>query len=317
MKSLCTFKVLVLVNKNANKGNAAQSWKRIKPRVLDQLPNDTIVLEDYMPGSGTSILKEIVLENNINCVISVGGDGTLNCLLNNLISNNNTPTDNLYIGAIGLGSSNDYHKPVTNAISGFPIRINFDKAAKCDLGKVTYINQKGVKASRYFIINASLGATAEANLFFNTGNRLLNFLKRRAVSLAILYAAIKTIFSYKNFPAVITSTGNRETIRISNLGIIKNPNVSGNLRYDQSITQDDGRLGLNYCHDMNRRELMKTLSDMAKGKFSGHAKRFSSFIKSVQIDTRQIVALETDGEVFQGKNFKFSLIPGAINTLGA
>ena len=271
MKKPKITKVLLLVNCAANNGNAGITWEKIKPEVLNKVPSGSIILEYSSPDTAESGLEEVISKNNINCVVSVGGDGTLNCLLNKLITSHNMPLENFYIGAIGLGSSNDFLKPAKSFIGRVPIRMNFENVVKSDLGKVTFLNEKGEEATRYFIINASLGATAEANLFFNTGDRLLNFLKKKANNLAILYAAIRTIVIFKNFSAMLSANQRREKIIVSNLGIIKNPFVSGSFRYDQSIRQDDGRLGLNYCNNMNRLELIKTLFDLARKGGGTHA----------------------------------------------
>jgi diacylglycerol kinase family enzyme len=316
MKKSKISKALVLVNRSANNGTAAHWWPIIKSEVLQKLPPNPIILQfDNLTESYD--LSEVIKKNNINCVISVGGDGTLNLLLNNLIVCNELSLSQIHIGAIGLGSSNDFLKPEQSFISKIPIRLNSNNSTKSDIGKVTFTNENREEITRYFIINASLGATAEANFFFNTGDKLLNFLKRKVKNLAILYAAIRSIFLFKNFKATLITNIERREIKISNLGIIKNPFVSGSFRYDQAIKNNDGRLGLNYCHDMNIWELLKTLFDLALGKFSGSSKRVSYFTKSIRIKTDKIIPLETDGEVFLGTNFKFSIIPRAINTLGS
>ena len=193
MNKVDPYRILVMVNLRANAGNAAKSWRRIKPKVLAMLPNEPILKEYEHPAEANAFLLACLEAHDINCLISVGGDGTLNALLNTLLNSKEFNSSDFYLGAIGLGSSNDFMKPVCTTINNFPARLNFKKVSGHDIGSVSFLNPEGEHQTRYFIVNASLGATAEANLFFNNVNRFLKFLKKWAKALAILYAAIRTI----------------------------------------------------------------------------------------------------------------------------
>ena len=268
------------------------------------------------PDEANAYLLASLEAHDINCLISVGGDGTLNALLNTLLNSNKFDPDNFYLGAIGLGSSNDFLKPVSSEVDNYPTRLNFKMVSRHDIGQVSFLNAEGNQKTRYFIVNASLGATAEANLFFNNGDWLLKFFKKWIKTFAILYAAIRTIWLYKNFPARIIRPGQDKLIMLSNLGVIKNPFVSGSFHYDQIIEPNDGKLGLNYCDNMSKKELLGTLYNLGKGQFGDGIKRVSEFVETVSLETGKPVALETDGEVFQGSQFNFSVLPGKVLTLG-
>jgi diacylglycerol kinase family enzyme len=66
---------------------------------------------------------------------------------------------------------------------------------------------------------------------------------------------------------------------------------------------------------MNLFELLKVLSDLTKGRFSGKPKRFSSLVKSLKVESEEFLPLETDGEVVMAKNMEFSIIPKAIKVI--
>jgi diacylglycerol kinase (ATP) len=310
------YRILVMVNLLANQGNAAKSWRQIKGRVLEMLPNQPIVMEYEDPDEANAYLLTTLEAHDINCLVSVGGDGTLNALLNTLLNYNKFDPGNFYLGAVGLGSSNDFLKPIGSRVGNYPTRLNFKRVSRQDIGEVAFLNAEGNHKTRYFIVNASLGATAEANLFFNNGDWLLKFCKKWIKSIAILYAAIRTIWLYKNFPARIIGSGQDKIIMLSNLGVIKNPFVSGSFHYDQIIEPNDGKLGLNYCDNMSKKELLVTLYNLGRGEFSNGIKRVSEYVDTVSLETGKPVALETDGEVFLGSQFKFSLLPGKVLTLG-
>jgi len=297
-------------------------WKRLYPILQHVLPSETEYLCFHPPLDVRSVLRSRLGSSGRNCIISAGGDGSLNYVLNALMTLSGLVLENIYLGGIGLGSSNDFLKPVTSVLESIPVRISFANSTTTDVGKVAYKGIDGMDVVRYFIVNASVGATAEANLLFNCANGLIGSLKKWSTNLAILYAALKTIVTYSNISVTLATSQDfpaaRDSVRIqlSNLAVLKNPNVSGNLSYDQDIAPDDGLLGLNYCVNMNRFELMRVLRDLSGGTFSGKSKRHSSKVISVDVCPEHPVALEMDGEVVQAENIRFSLSSRKIKLLG-
>lgn len=305
----------VLVNQAAHHGLAKKSWQKIRDEVFLRLPEDTIEITYDGNIDLKRLLPALIKKEGINAFIAAGGDGSVHYLLNGLFSQEEIPTESLYIGAIGLGSSNDFHKPFHDSLEGIPLCITYQKPLAADVGSVHFVDENGDQVTRYFIVNASLGVTAEANHFFNHGDRLHRFLKRRWTPLAITYAALRTMIHFRNFEAHLSFSGQDKSIRLSNLAVLKNPHFSGNMRYDQEIGKADGWLGLNYCEDMNRRQLIGTMSDLGKGRFQGKPKRHSEMIRSLFVEVSLPVALETDGEVIKGTQFEFQIHPKTINLL--
>ena len=83
-------------------------------------------------------------------------------------------------------------------VNGIPCKFNFTSAEDRDVGILTFIDSQEQKQQKYWLINASIGITAEANLFFNTPDFVLNYLKKTITNSAILYAALRTIAFYRN-----------------------------------------------------------------------------------------------------------------------
>jgi diacylglycerol kinase (ATP) len=310
------YTTLIIVNAHACNGKALKKWACIQPEVTKLIPGIKYELISYTPSMLQWKINEFIQRKDINCFISAGGDGAINHLINILYRIYGHKLDRITIGGIGLGSSNDFIKPAKKIFKKIPVRLDFDNIIQQDLGIVKFCNCKKNREMRCFIINASLGVTAEANGFFNSNNGIIHFLKDTSTMLAIWYAAIRSIFCYKNIPAIVRENGTDVKMGISNLAVIKQNYISGGFRYDSMISLDDGFLGLNYCYDMNKIELLHTLSDLLKGHFSGRAKRIARRIKEFSVKPHDNVSIETDGEVFYGKDIQFSVIPKAINVLG-
>lgn len=315
-------KPVVIVNLAANQGSAERRWGIIKPELQCMLPEDTEYILYHPPYLLGESLKHHIREKGCNCVISAGGDGTINLILNLLMNLQGVETQKIHLGGIGLGSSNDFLKPYKTVVKDIPCRIRPDKSLPADIGKVRFSGSTGKEVTRYFIVNASLGVTAEANRIFNRGDQPIGLLKPRMVDLAILYTAVKTILTYRNIPvalrieSVVKGNIEEERVLLSNLAVLKNPHVSGRFVYDQDISMDDAQLGLNYCCGMSRWQLLNVLWDLSKGRFSGKPGRHSMKVRKVEVSPDAFIPLEMDGEVVEANDIRFSLAENRIYLLG-
>ena len=302
--------MLIIINPKACGGTALNKWKILEPELFNKFNNlNTIILN----GDHSFRMKiNTALQNGETQFISAGGDGTLNYLVNTII-NDSSPVqlNNIKIGAIGIGSSNDFYKPVNQceAINNIPIKINPNVYEMRDVGKIT-INNEGIIRTKYFLINSSIGITAEANYFFNNPDKVLKSLKRKNTNPAIIYAAVRELLKYKNFEAEINSeeTGKINT-KITNLGIVKNPNFSGSMNYGCSADYENGLFNIHLCYDMNLKNRLKLFWALNNGKFNDVGKTKSWTTDKLIINSFKPFFIEFDGEIIISNSVEFSVLP--------
>lgn len=306
----------ILLNPNAGGGRARRGWAHLRDAVLARLPAGAVEIELSPHRSLAEQLRECIEREGTNGFVAVGGDGTLHALVNALLPLSGWEPLPWAIGAIGLGSSNDFHKPYRTRIGRVPVRLDWRGLTAVDVGQVQFRDPTGRLQQRFFLINASLGVTAAANHFFNHGDTVLRRLKSHWTAGAISYAAIRTILGYRNFPAMLHFANTTKTIALTNLAVLKSPHVSGSFRYDQAIDPADGQLGFHYCDGLTKVELLRLLWDLGRGRFRGRPRRYSHRVRTVQVTVPHAVPLETDGEVYPGTDFVFSVLPQHLPLFG-
>jgi len=304
----------IIVNPHSHQGQGLKRWKTIKEDVLTLLPGAKEIVTEKKED-GEVFLKSLnITEDTI--IVSAGGDGSIHYLVNTILQLPPAVRSKIILGAIGLGSSNDFIKPFKSFINKIPVRINTNEPLlQHDLGKVIYVNEKNTSCEKYFIINSSFGATAEGNWNFNNPGFLLKWLKKNSTSLAITYTAITTILSFKSKTCRINYNGIEKETKVSNINLLKIPYVSGSLHYKQNILPGDGQLGLNICAGMSTLELLQTLFNLEKGKFNPGEKKISALVKNFSLQTDIPVVFECDGETEKIITADISVYPGAIRVL--
>lgn len=301
---------VVVLNERAGGGRAAARWRKVATAVAVRTGPFAATVATT-PGAARDEIGRWA-DRGVTKFVAAGGDGTVNLVISALAERG--LLESCALGAVGLGSSNDFHKPVSPAarIEGLPVRVDFAATVPHDVCTLDYDDPAGTSHRGFWIINASLGTTAEANAFFNLPDRLLGFLKRALPSLALVYAAGHTLLVYRGTTlALTTDQGSQQTVRIRNLGIVKNPHFSGMLHYDSPHEPASGEFWVHLLEPLPALSLLATLAGLTKGRFRGRRGTRSWPARSLEARAEEPVAftVETDGEVVPARRAVFAVHP--------
>jgi len=294
--------MLILVNTSSNGGRGAERWTRVERALRDRGTAFTA----YATRTAEDAAR-LVAESTDDVVVAAGGDGTVNGVLNAILRMRPTAA----LGAIGLGSSNDFHKPFDAAIEDVPVRLGPPRAV--DVGRATFVTADGTERTRHFCLNASVGLVADGNAFFNTDDAALLWLKRRNVDAAIAYTAVVNLIRFRPVHARVSLDGApARTARFASLGILKRVHFAGGMRYDTPVTADDGHFDVAMWERTERPSLVRTLASLSRGRFRGLPGAKTWRARTVRIEPERPVHLELDGEVTKVLRAELTVIPKAI-----
>ena len=297
---------LVLLNPAARRGSARARLTHVLPSLAERLSPRIEVLD---AAGAWSLAVGRALRRGTRTFIAAGGDGTVNALATALArQRGNRSLAELRLGAVGLGSSNDFHKPFGRRVRGIPLRIDLERAAPRDVVEVRYETPEGEHRRGLFLVSASIGATARANALFNAPGRILGLLKRRCTPAAILCAGLRAIAGHRDVTAEL-EVGGGPTLRasISNLSVMKTPYLSGSFLYDTPVGADDGMMAINLCEGMTRLRLCRVLANLLRGRFRGQAGTHCWQAGRLALTADRPVDLELDGEVFCARSARFAV----------
>jgi diacylglycerol kinase (ATP) len=308
--------MLLAINPRAGGGTALGRWRRVEPEVSRDRSLKVEIIDD--PRRMPDLVARGIAAGH-GTFLAGGGDGTVNALASALVETLGTRRT---LGAIGLGSSNDFHKPVRSCFGGVPCRMDAAHSRTSDVGRLVIRDPAGGQVVRYWLVNASVGVTADANLRFNRASGVLARLKQVSTGAAIGYAALATVLRDRGRELAATvdgrapyanGTGRSDSVRrFRNLAFVKNPNFSGCLRYDSPFEPLSGAFHFHAVTDVPLLRLLLILAGLARGRFAGRAGTVSLEATAAVVSAREPFAVEFDGEVMEAVSIEVSVIPQGL-----
>ncbi len=305
--------MIVLLNKYSNGGKSVKKWEESKPELEGKYFRGNYTLISDLEDFSKRLYNEFHKGERI--VIGAGGDGTINFLLNQIMQMKKEERSQLIMGAIGLGSSNDFHKPFSEdkyLSCKVPLRLDCESAADHNVGQIDFEDENGKWNRKYFIINCSIGIIAKANYLFNSKEKIIKWLKSKWVMGTIWYAALKILFVAKNIPAKVKVGNKKISTEVTSLSVVINPHVSGNFCYDFNINSQSDYLGVGLCERMGILARLKTIISLTRGKFLGLPKTRSWMAREIEVKPDFPTPLELDGEVYLARKIKIKLLQGIL-----
>jgi diacylglycerol kinase (ATP) len=301
---------LVVVNPAARHGRGGALYADVRGCLAQRFALQEVELD---PAGAWAETLSAALARGTRMVVAAGGDGTVNAVTTVLARRRETwPLQGLSLGAVGLGSSNDFHKPFRVFEAGIPLRLDLEHATSRDVGRVRYVDAAGARRERYFIVSASLGATARANAAFNRSGPAVALLRRHWLEGAILLASLSAIVHHRNLDAHLRVQGAECSIALSTLSVLKTPHLSGSLRFDTPVAPDDGLLAVNLCQGMGRPRLVATLLGLLCGRFAGRPGTRCWRAPRLEVAFEEPTDLELDGEIVLAREVVFDVLPERI-----
>lgn len=302
-------RAVLILNPAAAQGTAQRKYAAVRSAVESQLDVRRAMLD--ATGVWQAVLRE-ELSRGTRLVVAAGGDGTVGAVVNAIVSTRSAALGEVTLGAVGLGSSNDFHKPVRQSSARIPLRIDWGGAAPRDVARARFLDGSGTVRERLFVVSASLGLCARASARFNRGDALLRALKPRWVCAAIGYAALATLARHRPDHVRLSVGGEVTELWLDNLSVGKTPHLAGAFRYDTSVSANSGLLAVNLCESRGRRALLGTLARLARGRFAGRRGTRFWAAREASIELESPTALELDGETVCARSAWFDVLPERI-----
>ncbi|MFH1159532.1 MAG: diacylglycerol kinase family protein [bacterium] len=300
--------VHIIFNPVAGGGKA----KKLKSQLVSELERrfgkNYLLMETSRQGDAIIFAREAA-EGGARIIIAVGGDGTINEVINGLIGNRKPVNDQCELGIVNCGSGSGVAQTLglPGSISDQLNLICKSAAKVMDVGFVTYKDRNDRCCERLFISECQVGIGG--SVVSRVGMKLKHFGGRIAFGLV----ALSHLFHYKASQMTMTLDQQpAESKKLIGVTIGNGIYCAGGMRLTPGGRTDDGLLDVLQIHEMN---LLKRFLNFGKV-YAGshiHSNYFSiSKVKEISIDSEQPVWIESDGELLGKTPCTVGIIPGAM-----
>lgn len=296
----------VIVNPTAGAGRTARLW----PQIMSLFQGQGLRFEhDITEAPGHAIeLARVAATDGYDMVVSVGGDGTINEIVNGLYAAGNI--QDAMLGIVSTGTGSDYIRTI-----GIPRR--YEEACRCflepknltvDLGVVEYASN-GQRAERLFVNFAGMGFDAEIV------RRTTQQFKALGSLPSYLAGLLVTLLAYRNKDISLTVDGETENRRVCTVVMNNGKYGGGGMLAAPDASINDGYFDVMIVGDLSKPDLLWSLPRIYKGTHLTHPKVTMKRAKEIEIRSAQPMQLQADGELLGQVPARFRILPSVLKVI--
>ena len=294
----------LIINPNAGAGRTAKKW----PQIKELLKSIGLRFEHDLteaPGHAIELAKSAA-KKGYELVVSIGGDGTINEIVNGLYDAGSI--GDVTLGIISTGSGNDYIRTV-----GVP--RHHKEACRClmnprkllvDLGVVEYVSN-GQISKRLFVNFAGLGFDAEVAKATTQRFKVLGSVP------SYLMGLLTTFLFYKNKEVSLELDGQAEERKVCVILVGNGKYGGGGMLTTPHADPTDGLLDVLIIDDLSKPDLLWSLPRVYRGAHLTHPKVTMKRAREIDIRPAQQMSVQADGELLGEAPARFHVLPAALN----
>jgi YegS/Rv2252/BmrU family lipid kinase len=299
----------VIVNPVAGGRSVRGEWLRIREQL-----HDVGLSFDYEFTEGAGHAVEIARRSTdagYGYLIAVGGDGTVNEVVNGILCS--THSSNTTLGIISTGTGGSFARSLN-------IAHDYDSAcslltgtgrASIDVGVIQCWSQ-GRPLQRFFVNAANVGLGAA---IVDTWKRLPTRLGRNINHALRITEGLRSLSTYRN-KWIKLSVGNKvETICACAVVVANGQYFADGMQIAPQARLDDGLLDVVTFGDVGKSELLKIWPTLYKGSHIRHPKIRERKATAVTIESDEQLLIEADGDIIGESPVSFSVIPSALTVV--
>jgi YegS/Rv2252/BmrU family lipid kinase len=261
------------------------------------------------PLEATEMAQRAVRESR-PLVVSVGGDGTLNEVVNGFFHNGAPLPTTSKLAMVPLGSGGDFRRtlriPIDPKQAIDVLRAGLVR--RLDAGCVTFTTSEGTTEVRHFINIAEAGFPGEVVHRVNKGSKRLG-------SLTYTVGGALSMLNYSNKPMTVVIDGQTHELAKAQQVVVANCQYyGGGMQIAPSASPTDGVFDVILIKDAGRIETLRGMNDIRNGRHldQGNPKMELMYGKRVSVSSPAKVRIDIDGEDPGFLPALFEIQPSAI-----
>lgn len=300
-------KTFLVVNPRSANGHTGKRWAEIAAQVSRALGDFGFAFTEG--GMDAARIARQAIEDGYECVVAVGGDGTLNEVVNGFFRDGKVINPQAALGLLPRGTGGDFRRAfgwdleLNTALE----RLRTEKTEPFDVGLIEYVDHEGRPGRRYFANITSFGASGMVADEVNRSSKALGG------HLSFMWGTVKGLMKYTDRRVTIRVDGGpEETLDITALAVCNGRYFGSGMFVAPDAVTHDGLFDVTIWSGYK----LKDFVFKQKGVYNGDHVNWKGTrrlrCRTLEATSEQDVLLDVDGEVPGKLPCKVSILPSAI-----
>ena len=305
----------VVVNPRSGNGRTAREWRAIERALGETYPHMSVAFTRAR-REATELTRNALREGHHE-IIAVGGDGTINEVVNGFFDESGPVAPDAVLGYVTSGTGGDFRKTfgVEAGADAGVARLRRAQVRPIDIGRLSCLTRNGEPQVRHFANIASFGLSGAV---VDSVNRA-RIAKLFGGPFAFAFHSALDMLTYRDRVVRIMVDGAYDEIApISTVAVANGQYFGGGMRVAPSATADDGAFDVVIMGGAPRSRMLKDMKLIYTGEhIESPYVRVLRARKVVAVPVAEThgraVLIETDGESAGRLPATFEVLPRALN----
>lgn len=304
-------KTFLVVNPNSANGQTGKRWAELSAAVGKALGDFGHAFTER-PMDAARLARKAI-EDGYDCIVAVGGDGTINEVVNGFFANGHGHVVNpkATLGIICRGTGGDFRRTfgwdlkLESALQ----RLQGGGDRPLDVGVLEYTSHQGKPETRYFANICSFGVSGLVDKMVNESSKAMGG------KLSFMWGSFKALMKYSDKKIRFAVDGGpSEEVPVTTLAVANGQFFGGGMKVAPDADPHDGRFDVTVWSGYGLTDFVVR----SKGVYTGEhvnwkgTRRLHCKTITAECDEGTEVLIDVDGEQPGRLPCKISLLPAAI-----
>ncbi|HSE19844.1 MAG TPA: diacylglycerol kinase family protein [Pyrinomonadaceae bacterium] len=291
---------VVIVNPSSAGGSTGEAWPQIASDLRSQFGSFRVLFTKHR-GDAAALANEAA-RKGAQFVIACGGDGTISEVANGILSSGKDAE----LGILPSGTGGDFRRTleIPSRTRDAAKILRTGRTARIDVGRISYVDNNGNDATRYFVGVASCGMST----------KIIERVKADRASFAS--ALLKTAMRNEPVRLVVQLDDSHERhLVVTNLCVANARYFGGGMKIAPDAKLTDGKFDVISVGDLSALKIFTSAPRVYTGAHLSMPEVSHALARKIAVraaDRAAEVALEVDGELPGRLPAVFQIIPEAL-----
>jgi YegS/Rv2252/BmrU family lipid kinase len=300
-------RTFLVVNPRSANGDTGRRWPEISAAVSKSVGDVGSAFTDA-PMHAAALTAE-ALEKGYRCIVAVGGDGTLNEVVNGFFQVKGGPPPDASLAVIPRGTGGDFRRSFgwSADLRAACARIRGEATCALDVGRVSFIGPDSRAEQRYFVNVASFGVSGQVDREVNRASKGLGGKG------TFFLASVKALWRYRDQRVRLRAdSGAWEELRITTVAVANGQYFGGGMRVAPTADTADGHFDVTVWSGYTLKDFALKSRRIYNGTHVQLSGTRTFRAQLLEAESDEEVLLDVDGEQPGRLPARVELLPGAL-----